>query len=51
MDGEGNTVTKKEEKAEVLHVFASVFNSKTSCSQVNQPPELENRDNGQMKPI
>ncbi|PKU46309.1 rna-directed dna polymerase from mobile element jockey-like [Limosa lapponica baueri] len=40
----GNTVTKDEEKAEVLNAFfASVFNSKTSCSLGNQLPELEGR--------
>lgn len=37
LDVEGNIVTKKEEKAEVLNVFfASVFNSKTH-PQGNQP--------------
>ncbi|KAK4815154.1 hypothetical protein QYF61_017595 [Mycteria americana] len=41
----GNIVTKAEEKAEVLNgAFASVFNSKTSCSLGTQPPELADRD-------
>jgi len=38
-------VTKGEENAEVLNAFfASVFNSKNSCSRGTQPPELEDRD-------
>jgi len=41
-------VTKDEEKAGVLYAaFASVFNSKTSCSQGTQPAELEDRDREQ----
>ncbi|KAK4813071.1 hypothetical protein QYF61_007573 [Mycteria americana] len=43
-----NIVTKAEEKAEVLNAFfASVFNSKTSCSPGTQPPELEDWDGEQ----
>ncbi|KAK4816161.1 hypothetical protein QYF61_011543 [Mycteria americana] len=48
VDGGGNTVTKDEEKAEVLHAFfASVFNSRANCSLGTQPPELEDRDGDQ----
>ncbi|KAK4825348.1 hypothetical protein QYF61_026867 [Mycteria americana] len=47
-DGEGNTVTKDEEKAEVLNAFfASVFNSRADCSLGTQPLELEDRDGDQ----
>ncbi|KAK4815212.1 hypothetical protein QYF61_022490 [Mycteria americana] len=48
VDGGGNTVTKGEEKAEVLNAFfASVFNSRANCSQGTQPPESEDRDGDQ----
>ncbi|KAK4825829.1 hypothetical protein QYF61_002952 [Mycteria americana] len=48
VDGEGNTVTKDEEKAEVLDAFfASVFNSRANCSLGTQPLELEDRDGDQ----
>ncbi|KAK4816543.1 hypothetical protein QYF61_017744 [Mycteria americana] len=48
VDGGGNTVTKGEEKAEVLNAFfASVFNSRANCSLGTQPPELEDRDGDQ----
>jgi len=44
----GNLVTKDEEKAEVINAFfASVFNSKGSCSPDTQPPEQEDRDGEQ----
>ncbi|KAK4818898.1 hypothetical protein QYF61_021583 [Mycteria americana] len=47
-DGGGNTVTKDEEKAEVLNAFfASVFNSRANRSLGTQPPELEDRDGDQ----
>ncbi|KAK4823010.1 hypothetical protein QYF61_024812 [Mycteria americana] len=48
VDGGGNTVTKDEERAEVLNAFfASVFNSRANCSLGTQPPELEDRDGDQ----
>ncbi|KAK4812452.1 hypothetical protein QYF61_024853 [Mycteria americana] len=48
VDGGGNTVTKDEEKAEVLSAFfASVFNSRANCSVGTQPLELEDRDGDQ----
>jgi len=38
LDEKGNIVTKDEEKSEVVNAFfASVFNSKTSCSLGTQP--------------
>lgn len=41
-------MTKDEVRAEGLNaLFASVFNSKTSCSLGTQPPKLEDRDGEQ----
>ncbi|KAK4815927.1 hypothetical protein QYF61_010184 [Mycteria americana] len=51
LDGGGNTVTKDEEKAEVLNAFfASVFNSRANCSLGTQPLELEDREGTRMEP-
>ncbi|KAK4810780.1 hypothetical protein QYF61_008752 [Mycteria americana] len=48
LDGGGNTVTRDEEKAEVLNAFfASVFNSRADCSLGTQPREFEDRDGDQ----
>ncbi|KAK4829760.1 hypothetical protein QYF61_006484 [Mycteria americana] len=48
VDRGGNTVTKDEEKAEVLNAFfASVLNSRANCSLGTQPRELEDRDGDQ----
>ncbi|KAK4808042.1 hypothetical protein QYF61_017062 [Mycteria americana] len=48
VDRGGDTVTKHEEKAEVLNAFfASVFNSRANCSLGTQPPESEERDRDQ----
>ena len=52
LDMGGNTATKHEEKDKVLNAFfVSVFNSQTSYSQGTQPPELEDRDREQNKPL
>jgi len=48
MDAGRNIAAKDEEQAEVFNdCFALVFNSKNSCSQGTQPPELEDRDGEQ----
>lgn len=47
MDAEKN-IAKDEKKAEIINAFfASIFNSKTSYAQGNQPPELVDRDGEQ----
>lgn len=44
----GNILTKDVEKTWVFNsCFAPVFNNQMSCSEGIQPPELEDRDNGQ----
>jgi len=51
LDTEENTVTKDQDKAEVLNAFfASVCNSKTSCFLGTQSPVLVDRDGEQNKP-
>ncbi|KAK4817083.1 LOW QUALITY PROTEIN: hypothetical protein QYF61_027914 [Mycteria americana] len=47
----GDIVTKDEQKAEVLNAFfASVFNSKTSCSPGTQPLSWKTGTGSRMKP-
>lgn len=51
MDAGGNIVKKAKEENEVHNAFfASVFNSKTACSQDTQPAELEDRHREQTEP-
>ena len=51
MDAKGKTVTKDQDKAEVLSAFfASVFNSKASCFLGTQPLVLIDRDGEQNRP-
>lgn len=48
----GNTMTKNEEKAEVMNAFfTSDFQSKNSYSSGSQTPELEDRDRKSKAPI
>jgi len=51
LDIEGNTVIKGQEKSEVHNaLFASVFNSKTSCSLGTRSLMLVDRDEEQNRP-
>ena len=51
MDAKGKTMTKDQDKAEVLSAFfAPVFNSKASCFLGTQPLVLIDRDGEQNRP-